>query len=580
MTDIQATIEHDVIQALVASYGPEYAGVNPAVHPAANPKFGDYQADLAMSLAKRLQRAPRDVAQTLAERLSTVAWAAEISVAGPGFINFRLRDATLLEAAQALLTDPALGVAAQQSPQRVVVDYSSPNVAKEMHVGHLRATIIGDCIARVLACQGHDVIRQNHVGDWGTQFGMLIQYLLEDSTQRGTHSVGELNSIYQAAKQHFDADPEFAERARQRVVALQGGDKETLAVWRKLVDQSQAYFNDVYGRLQVLLTTEDTRGESAYNDGLPGVVDDLAGLGLLKMSDGAAVVYPEGAKDRDGNPLAMIVRKSDGGYLYATTDLAAARYRLDTLHAQRIIYVTDARQRDHFAMVFSVLRESGWASAHIRLDHVPFGSVLGQDRKPFKTRTGGIVRLVELIDEAESRALSIIEAKNPDLPAEQKALAARIIGVGAMKYADLSSDRIKDYVFDWDKMLAFDGNTAPYLQNAYVRIQSIFRKAGPEHGQREPAALLLTASHERALMLSVLRYPRVVAQVGESLEPHHLCVYLFELATQFHHFYEHCPVLTAATDEMKASRLALCKLVAHVIRAGLGLLGIGVVEQM
>jgi len=531
-----------------------------------------------MGLGKKLGKKPRDVAVSIVDGLDTTGLCNKVEIAGPGFINLSLSDDCILE--QLTKMDrKRFGVAQATSSQRIVVDYSSPNVAKEMHVGHLRSTVIGDCIARVLAFLGHTVIRQNHIGDWGTQFGMLIESLLDSSEQDLV--VGEgLTELYQAAKKRFDCDTEFADRARKRVVALQGGDPEATDVWRRLVDQSRTYFQGVYQRLDVTLSADDDRGESFYNAQLPTVVEDLKKEGLLATSQGADVVFPKGFVDREGNNQAMIVRKSDGGYLYATTDLAAARYRVDQLKADRIVYVTDARQSQHFALVFATLLQVGWVSDSIRLEHVPFGTVLGKDNKPFKTREGGTVKLIDLLDEAQKRAKAIIQQKNSGLDESQQQQIAHAVGIGALKYADLSSDRIKDYVFDWDRMLSFEGNTAPYLQNAFVRIQSIFRKGGIDEAGLNHESIILGQPAERALGIKLLALPAVINAVAESLEPHRLCTYLYELASAFHQFYENCPVLTANSDEARISRLALCSLVGRTLAKGLDLLGIRVIERM
>jgi arginyl-tRNA synthetase len=595
MSDLQQQIEVQVRGAIAAAFGEAHRAVDPLVRPAAEVKFGDYQCNVAMSLAKTLKQKPRDVADAIVAGLSGAGAAgvfAKIEIAGPGFINLTLDEALVAALAAAMLQDQRLGVEPAAIVRKVVVDYSSPNVAKEMHVGHLRSTILGDAIARVLEFCGHAVIRQNHLGDWGTQFGMLIEHLLETADrgqlQRGELAIGDLNAFYQQAKVKDDADPDFAKRARARVVALQSGDPQTLALWKTLFATSMVHFEQAYSLLGVSLTPADVRGESFYNDKLPGVIADLQEAGLLKESQGAAVVYPEGFADRDGNPMPMIVRKSDGGYLYATTDLAAARFRMTELHADRVIYVTDARQAQHFAMVFAVLRNpalqwsSPGSSPEIRLDHVPFGTVLGPDRRPFKTRTGGTIRLSDLLEEAVRRAAAVVAEKNPELSENQREEIARVIGVGAVKYADLSNERIKDYVFDWDRMLAFEGNTAPYLQNAYVRIRSIFRKAPPEMVRAADAALTMTLTEpsERGLALKLLQFPQAVAGVAESLEPHRLCNYLYELASVYHGFYEQCPVLGADDQAVRLSRLRLSRLVARTLRQGLELLGIGVVEQM
>jgi arginyl-tRNA synthetase len=584
MADVTQILQERFADAIAAAVGEEHRDADPILRPSGNPKFGDFQANLAMSLGKQLGKKPRDLAQAVVEKLDTAGVCSDVEVAGPGFINLTLEPAFLAEHAAAMLGDDRLGVVPVETSQRVVVDYSSPNVAKEMHVGHLRSTVIGDAIVRVLEAVGHDVTRQNHLGDWGTQFGMLIEHILDEeaggSATLENAGQAELTALYQRAKQRFDEEPEFAERAKRRVVALQRGDEATLARWRKLIDLSTRYFQGVYERLGVRLTPEDVRGESFYNDKLASIVGDLEQAGLLLESEGAQVVYPEGFVDREGEAMPMIVRKSDGGYLYATTDLAAARYRVHELGSERIVYVTDARQSRHFAMVFQTLRQAGWAGEDVRLDHVAFGTVLGPDRKPFKTREGGIVRLVDLIDEAERRAAALIAEKDPELDAEQRTEVAHRVGVGGLKYADLATDRVKDYVFEFDRMLALDGNTAPYLQNAYVRIRSIFRKGGIEMSSVDASAIRVTDDAERQLVLKLLQWPDVVQQVADSLEPHRLCTLLYELASSFHSFYERCPVLIADTEELKQSRLALSALTAHVLERGLGLLGIETVERM
>lgn len=580
MADVTTQLKDALLTALVEAFGDAYADADPMLNPAGNPQFGDYQANLAMKLGKQLGKPPREVAQAVVDRLAVGGVIEKVEIAGPGFINLHLSAAALADAAHAMLGDDRLGVAPLRQPQTVVVDYSSPNVAKEMHVGHLRSTVIGDAIARVLTFQGHDVIRQNHVGDWGTQFGMLIEHLAETG-QAEQESLGDLTKLYKESKARFDAEPDFAERAKRRVVALQGGDEVTLAAWEKLVAQSETYFASIYQRMGVLLEPGDIRGESFYNDKLPGVIDQLKQDGKLQTSQGAGVVFVDGFSDKDGEPLPMIVQKSDGGYLYATTDLAAIRYRVDELHASRIIYVTDARQTQHFAMAFKAAQDAGWLANGSVLEHVPFGTVMGEDGKPFKTRDGDVVRLVDLIDEAESRAIAVCKDKNPELAGEEAENVGKVVGLGSLKYADLSSDRVKDYKFSWDRMLALDGNTAPYLINAYVRVHGIFRK-----GEIDFAAF--TADHvqvdepaEKALVLKLMQFGSTVNSVADSLEPHRLCNYLYELASGFHKFFESCPVLKSDVPaEVKQGRLALCKLVALTLERGLGLLGIGVVERM
>jgi len=570
-------------QAVVDAFGPDFSGTDPLLRASNNPKFGDFQANLAMSLAKKLGQKPRDVAEAICAKLPAGGLFQETQIAGPGFINLTLNIEALNAAAAMAIAAP---VTAASPAQTVVVDYSSPNVAKEMHVGHLRSTIIGDAIARVLAAQGHTVIRQNHLGDWGTQFGMLIENLLDNGFDPASGAaVGELTKLYQEAKKRFDDDADFVERARGRVVALQGGDEPTVAVWRALVESSKQYFTGVYGRLNVLLTNDDIRGESFYNDRLPQVIARLEAEGHLKESQGAKVVYPEGFADREGEPMPMIVQKSDGGYLYATTDLAAAGFRVDELDATRIIYCIGLPQKQHVQMFTQTLRQCGWIDDGIQMDFAGFGSVLGKDKKMFKTREGGTVKLVDLIDEAEKRAYDVVKAKTQergdDLSEGDLNTIARVVGIGALKYADLSSDRVKDYVFDWDRMLSFEGNTAPYLINAYVRIQSIFRKGEVDVAALEGSAIAVAEPAERALVLLLSQYSGTLNSVAGSLEPHRMCNYLYELASAFHKFYEACPVLKdGVPPEVKASRLALCAAAASTLKAGLGLLGIETVDRM
>jgi len=580
--DVQSRIEATLRDAVAAALGDAYADADPLVTPATNPQFGDYQANLAMGLAKRAGAKPRELAEKIVAQVDLGPLIAKADIAGPGFINLTLADAALGTHADAMLAHEHLGVDRAGHGQRVVVDYSAPNVAKQMHVGHLRSTIIGDAIARTLGFLGHEVIRQNHVGDWGTQFGMLIENLIEQGFDpSGGASPGELTAIYKSSKQRFDAEADFAERARQRVVKLQGGDAQTLAVWRALVEDSKRYFQSVYDRLGVLLEPGDVVGESFYNDRLPGVVERLDREGHLQESQGAQVVFPEGFVGKDGEALPMIVRKTDGGYLYATTDLAAAMYRVGELGAARVVYVIGLPQRQHFEMFTTTLRQCGWIGEGVRLDFVGFGSVLGKDKKMFKTRSGDTVRLIDLIDEAEQRAAAVIAQKNPGLPAAERAEVARVVGIGALKYADLSSDRVKDYIFDWDRMLALEGNTAPYMIYSYVRVRSIFRKAEAQGLQSVGTdAIAVTHDAERQLVLHLLQFPRVVEAVADSLEPHRLCTYLYELATLYHRFFEQCPVLKADDAATRGSRLALCALVAGTLERGLGLLGIGVVERM
>jgi arginyl-tRNA synthetase len=566
------------VQAAVrAAFGDEAAEADPALHRSAH---ADYQADVALALGKRLKRNPRDVAGAIAAALPADQVIAGAAVSGPGFINLTLQPDFLAGELQRMLADPRLGSPAAAEAQTVVVDYSAPNVAKEMHVGHLRPTIIGDALVRLLEFQGHRVIRQNHIGDWGTPFGMLIEHLLDERSAHHEASVRQLNEFYRAARAKFDSDPAFAERARRRVVLLQGGDAETLALWRRLIDVSIEHFSTLYQRLDVTLRPEHVAGESAYNDDLPGVVQDLLDRRVARESEGAICVFPPGFSGRDGEPLPLIVRKQDGGYGYATTDLAALRHRVKTLGAQRVVYVVGAPQTQHLAMVFAAGRMAGWVGEGVRLEHVAFGSILGPDKKMLKSRSGEALTLVSLVDEGIERATAAIKAKTTDLdPAAQQQIA-EMIGVGAIKYADLSNDRIKDYVFDWNRMLAFDGNTAPYLMYAHARIKSILRKG---QVSEDPAgftnALRIEAPEERVLALQLLGFSAVVDKAGETLQPHRLCGHLYELATAFTGFYEKCPVLKAE-EPARRSRLALSALTARVLAQGLALLGIRAPEQM
>ncbi|WP_437598506.1 arginine--tRNA ligase [Sorangium sp. So ce590] len=564
-------------EAITAVFGAEHAATDPSLRRSSH---ADYQANAAMALAKRLGRPPREVAAAIVGALQLGGICRKVEIAGPGFVNLTLEDAYLTRELADTAGGGRLGIAPAAQPETVIVDYSGPNAAKEMHVGHLRSTIIGDALARVLEALGHRVIRQNHLGDWGTPFGMLIEHMLDlgEAAASQELSVGDLDAFYRQARAKFDGDPAFAERSRRRVVRLQGGDEQTLGLWRQLVRESTRYFESVYRRLGVTLTEADFAGESFYNPMLVDVLAELGQKGLARESEGALCVFPAGFTGKGGEPLPLIVRKQDGGYGYATTDLAAIRHRLTTVGARRLIYVVGAPQSQHFAMVFATAREAGWLMPPARAEHVAFGSVLGADKKMFKTRSGDTVKLSDLLDEAVERATKVVREKNPELDVEAAGAVARAVGVGAVKYADLSSDRIKDYVFDWDRMLAFEGNTAPYLMYAHARIRSIFRKAGVESPRG--AGIALGEPAERALALELLRFGAVLEDVAATLEPHRLCVYLFELAGSFTTFYERCPVLRAETDEVRRSRLALCDLTAEVLAKGLGLLGIEAPERM
>ncbi len=562
--------------ALAAAFGDELASTDPLIRPSS---FGDFQANLAMSLARTLGRPPREVAAAIVEHLEIDDLCERVEVSGPGFVNLTLRSDWIAEQANALAADERLGVAPAAAPETVVVDYSGPNVAKEMHVGHLRSTAIGDALARLLGFLGHRVIRQNHIGDWGAPFGMLIEQLVDmGAVEPGAElSVSDLNLFYQQAREQYDGDPDFAERARRRVVALQAGDPTTLALWRQLFDESMRHFRAIYQRLDVLLTDEDIDAESRYNPVLPEVVAELEAKGLTEVSQGALCVFPPGFKGRDGERLPLIVRYSHGGYGYATTDLAAVRMRVREFDATRLVYVVGSPQALHFSMVFAAGRMAGWLDGH-RAEHAQFGSVLGSDGKMLRTRSGDPIKLIDLLDEADQRAAKIVEDRS-ELDPLARSTVAHAVAMGALKYFDLSFQRERDYVFDWDRMLAFDGNTGPYLQYAVTRIRSIFRRAGIDDQQASSGRIVLDEPAERALALALLGLGEAVEAVAATMEPHRLCTYLFDLATAFTDFYEACPVLQA-DEPTRGSRLALCALVARTLTLGLDLLGIQVPERM
>jgi len=567
-------------ERLQAAFDTVLPGADPVLRPS---EHADFQANGALALAKAVGRPPREVAGEVlaAAHLEDLCATAEVS--GPGFVNLTLRDEVLAARLAEIAADERLGVPRTASPDTVVVDYSAPNVAKEMHVGHLRSTIIGDALCRVLQFAGHAVVRENHVGDWGTPFGMLIEHLVDLGEEKAVHelSVGDLDTFYRQARESFDADPGFQERSRRRVVLLQSGDEETLRLWRILVAESVRYFDEVYAKLGVLLTDEDVVGESFYNPMLPGLVADLESLGLLVENEGARCVFPPGFTNRDGDPLPLIVQKSDEGFGYAATDLAAIRDRVERLGATRLLYVVGAPQAQHLQMCFAVARMAGWLPEHVVAEHVAFGSVLGADRKMFRSRSGGTVKLVELLDEAIERAEAAVAARDPELDPAERAAVARMLGIGAVKYADLSTDRTRDYVFDWDRMLAFEGDTGPYLQYAHARIRSIFRRGGVQAEQvaHDASPPLIGEPSERALAMVLVGYPEAVAAVAELSAPNRLCAYLYRLATAFTTFYESCPVLKASGD-VRRSRVLLCDLTARTLAAGLGLLGIEAPERM
>jgi arginyl-tRNA synthetase len=503
-------------------------------------------------------------------------------IAGPGFINVTFSNEFLASELVAAAADSRLGVRNASAKLKVVVDYSAPNVAKEMHVGHLRSTVIGDALVRMLEFVGHSVVRENHIGDWGTPFGMLIEHLIDlgETEAANELSVGDLDSFYRQARAKFDANDEFKERARARVVLLQSGDDETLRMWKLLVGESTRYFDKVYRTLGVLLTADDLMGESAYNPLLAQVVDRLRASGLIEISDGAEVVFPEGFLNRENEPLPLIIRKTDGGYNYATSDLACVIDRVERIGANVVLYVVGSPQAQHLEMVAVVSRKAGWVPESTELTHVAFGNVLGADRKILKSRSGEVVKLDALLTESVERAADAVKEKNAELPAAQQAEVARQIGIGAVKYADLSTDRIKDYVFDWERMLAFEGNTSPYLQYAHARICSIFRRTGVDRAEVRGITPTLWHGAERALTVRLLQFDTAVWDTLDKYSPHRLCTYLYELASEFSSFYEHCPILRADSEEQKMSRLALCDFTARVMEQGLALLGIESPEQM
>ena len=562
--------------AIEAAFGAEYRGADPVLRPS---QFADVQANAALALGKRLGLPPRDVAARIVEHLDVDDLCEPVEISGPGFINVTFRDTWLAARSDAALADDRLGVPREQA-QRVVIDYSAPNVAKEMHVGHLRTTVVGDALARTLEHLGHDVVRQNHIGDWGTPFGMLIEHLLDlgEDSEEAQLVETDPNAFYQAARAKFDGDDAFAARARARVVALQAGDTETLRLWGELIELSKHYFNTIYRRLGVTLTDDHLAGESTYNAQLAAVCDDLEAAGIATMSDGALCVFLDGYTGREGKPVPLIVRKSDGGYGYAATDLAAIRYRVQELGADRILYVVGAPQALHLSMVWDTARKAGWLPDSVTPVHVQIGNVLGEDRKILKTRSGTPLRLMALLDEAVERARTVVTESNPDLAPEQLAAIAPQVGIGAVKYADLSVSHDSEYVFNLERMVAQTGNTGPYLQYATARIRSIFRAAGLEPDDAR-APIAITEPAERGLCLALLGFGEVVAEVGEHLEPHRLCGYLFGLSQAYTAFYESCPVLKAEPD-VRASRLTLCALALRVLTTGLGLLGLEVPDRM
>ncbi|MCT4710535.1 arginine--tRNA ligase [Enterobacteriaceae bacterium H11S18] len=576
--NIQALLSDKVSQALIAAGAP--ADCEPQVRQSAKVQFGDYQANGVMSVAKSLGKPPRQVAESVIANLDLTGIASKVEIAGPGFINIFLDPQFLAKNIDAAVSSDRAGVNTV-APQTIVVDYSAPNVAKEMHVGHIRSTIIGDAAVRTLEFLGHKVIRANHVGDWGTQFGMLIAYLEKQQQENaGEMALSDLEEFYRAAKKHYDEDEAFAERARAYVVKLQSGDEYCRQMWRKLVDITMAQNQKTYDRLNVTLTRDDVMGESLYNPMLPGIVADLKAKGLAVESEGATVVYLDEYKNKDGDPMGVIIQKKDGGYLYTTTDIACAKYRYETLHADRVLYFIDSRQHQHLMQAWTIVRKAGYVPDSVPLEHEMFGMMLGKDGKPFKTRSGGTVKLTDLLDEAMERARTLVGAKNPDMPADELEALAKAVGIGAVKYADLSKSRTTDYIFDWDNMLAFEGNTAPYMQYAYTRVLSVFRKAGIDEAELLKAPVVLTEDREAQLAARLLQFEETLSVVARDGTPHVMCSYLYDVAGLFSGFYEHCPILTADTQEARNSRLKLALLTAKTLKLGLDTLGIQTVERM
>ena len=576
--NIQSILSDKIKQAMITAGADEQCDA--LIHQSGKPQFGDYQANGIMAAAKKLGLNPREFAQKVLDHADLSDVAEKTEIAGPGFINIFLNPTWLANNVSAALKDQNLGVSANEK-QTIVIDYSSPNVAKEMHVGHLRSTIIGDAVVRTLEFLGHNVIRANHVGDWGTQFGMLIAYLEKMENEHASEmELQDLEAFYREAKKHYDEDEAFAEKARNYVVKLQGGDEYCRTMWKKLVDITMQQNQRNYDRLNVTLTEKDVMGESLYNPMLPAIVEDLKKQGLAVEDEGALVVYLDEFKNKEGEPMGVIVQKKDGGFLYTTTDIAAAKYRYETLKADRALVFSDTRQSQHMQQAWLITRKAGYVPDSFSLEHKNFGMMLGKDGKPFKTRTGGTVKLADLLDEAIERATVLINEKNTNLSDEEKTAVIEAVGIGSVKYADLSKNRTTDYVFDWDNMLSFEGNTAPYMQYAYTRIRSIFNKADVNPTALAEAKIQLSDEKERALAIKLLQFEEAVQTVGKEGTPHVLCAYLYELAGVFSSFYEHCPILNAEDENVKLSRLKLASLTEKTLKQGLELLGIKTIEKM
>ncbi|MGL6333009.1 arginine--tRNA ligase [Proteus mirabilis] len=575
--NIQAFLSEKISMAMSAAGAP--ADSEPLVRQSAKVQFGDYQANGVMGAAKKMGIPPRQLAEKILEHLDITDIADKVEIAGPGFINIFLSPVWVAQQAEFALADEHLNIT-KVTPETIVIDYSSPNVAKQMHVGHLRSTIIGDASARTLSFLGHNVIRANHLGDWGTQFGMLIAYLEKKQNENAADmALADLEEFYREAKKCYDEDEVFAERARNYVVRLQGGDEYCRTMWRKLVDITMQQNQLTYQRLNVTLTEDDIMGESLYNPMLPGIVADLKAKGLAVESEGATVVFLDEYKNKEGEPMGVIIQKKDGGYLYTTTDIACAKYRHEQLHANRVLYYIDSRQHQHLMQAWTIVRKAGYIPDSMSLEHHMFGMMLGKDGRPFKTRSGGTVRLTDLLDEAHERALTLIREKNPDMDEEELNNIARVVGIGAVKYADLSKNKTTDYIFDWDLMLSFEGNTAPYMQYAYTRVASIFKRAEiDESALTQPISL--TQPHEKQLALRLVQFDETITQVAREGTPHVMCAYLYDLAQSFSGFYENCPILSAEDDNVRQSRLKLARLTARTLKQGLETLGIETVDRM
>ncbi|MGL4601262.1 MAG: arginine--tRNA ligase [Plesiomonas sp.] len=576
--NIQALISDKVSQALIAAGAP--VDCDSMVRQSAKAQFGDYQANGVMSAAKQLGIAPRQLAEKVLENLDLGTIACKTEIAGPGFINIFLNPEWVAEQAELALTDDKLNVCATQPSQTIVVDYSAPNVAKEMAVHHIRSTVIGDAVVRTLEFLGNNVIRANHLGDWGTQFGMLIAYLEKIQNDSNAELVlSDFEAFYREAKKCYDEDEDFAVRARGYVVKLQGGDAYCLSMWRKLVDITMEQNQRIYDRLNVSLKSKDVMGESLYNSMLPGIMADLKARGLAVESEGAQVVFLDEFKNKDGEAMGVIVQKSDGGYLYTTTDIACAKYRWDNFKADRALYFIDSRQHQHLMQAWAIVRKAGYIPESMTLEHCAFGMMLGKDGRPFKTRSGGTVKLSELLDEATERAEKLIADKNPDLSAEERASVVNAVAMGSVKYSDLSKNRTTDYIFDWENMLSFEGNTAPYMQYAYTRVSSIFKRANIDESSLT-GNIILNDDREKALAIKLMQFEEAVYSVVREGEPHLMCAYLYELAGLFSSFYEACPILNQEDQDLRNSRLKLASLTAKTLKQGLDLLGIDTVERM